>query len=523
MRRISLTIFVALLVACAHGNRPESDERDRSTRLVILHTNDTHGHVWGSDKVGSSARRASLVSSIRSEIGEDDGVVLLLDAGDVRTGTLCSDRNHALPDLETMDAMGYDAMVVGNHEFDQSIDVTLEQRTKVRFPILGANVENSESGEPMLDRYTFIERGGLKIAIFGLVTTASVSTSTRGADPRLRFLSATATANELVPELRRQADVVIALTHLGQDEDRALALAVDGIDIIVGGHSHDELHTPLVVGDTVIVQAGSDGRFLGRVDFEATRGGVRLREGSLVPITLDLPEDPRVAEILGRYACEDAGETIIVLAEPLTSDPLDGPGTSSILSNLISDAYRSIAESDLALMNQGGIRAELDSGPITAADIHEVLPFDNTVVIVRVTGGELVEIARSIRARGREGRGIVYTSGMTFVFGPGDDVQVLFEGQPIDVERSYTMAMSSFLAGGGDGHTPLAGLMQIRQLEGTTSSVFVEYLRRVEQLAVDRQSRTRWMESSEPAPPSPKSDHPARRRPISERVLPVEY
>jgi 5'-nucleotidase len=142
---------------------------------------------------------------------------------------------------------------------------------------------------------------------------------------------------------------------------------------------------------------------------------------------------------------------------------------------------------------------------VTAAEIHEVLPFDNTIVVVRVTGADLLDIARSIMARGREGRGLIFTSGMDFVFGPGVGVQVLIDGRPVDPGRELTMALSSFLAEGGDGHPPLARLTRVRELDGTCADVFGGYLRGLDELVVDRRSRTRWVEGSPLLDPSPKS------------------
>lgn len=505
MKRTPWLIALLLLLACVPRGQTELPRSERTVELTILHTNDTHGHIWGSSRVGSAAHRAGLIGQIRQQVAEAGGVSITLDAGDVRTGTLCSDQNVSRPDFEAMEVMGYDAMVVGNHEFDQPLELTLEQRERSEFPFLGANVVRAESGEPLFTPFVVIERGELRIAVLGLVTTETNTTSAHGGDPGIRFLSPTETARRWIPELRQRAHVVIVLSHLGQDVDQRLAQEVEGIDVIIGGHSHDVIPQPYMVGRTVIAQAGSGGRFLGRVDLTVGPEGVSLRGGELLRITPELPADPEVGAVLDRWACAETTETVTTLDQPITSEPLAGPGTSSVLSNLIADAFREIAETDLALMNQGGIRADLEAGPVTLADIHEVLPFENALVVVRVTGAQLLEIARSIRARGREGRGIIYTSGMVFVFGPGEEVRVLIDGQPVEPERELTMALSDFLADGGDGHDLLAELERIRELDGLVSSIFADYLRRHETLALDREPRTRWIEAGAP-PPAEKSE-----------------
>lgn len=497
MRRLLplCSLLLALLVACDHSGERATTPAPAPVPLVILHTNDTHGAVWGSDEVGSAAQRASVVDEVRREVAAAGGVTLLLDAGDVHTGTFCSDRQGAEPDLEAMEAMGYDAMVVGNHEFDRPFRQTLAQRELVDFPILGANVVRSADGQALFQPTAVIERGGLRVGVLGVVTAEAVTTSTRGSDPALGFEDPIATARRLVPELRRQVDLMVVLSHLGLEADRRLAAEVEGIDVIVGGHSHDALTEPLVVGDTVIVQAGHDGSHLGRLDLVVGVDGVELRGGRLVPVTADLPADPEVAGVLSRYACAETNEVVTRLDGPIAHDPLDGLGTSTALSNLISDAYREIAGTDLSIMNKGGIRADLPAGEVTPAHIHAVLPFGNELVVLEVEDDDLLAIARSVRDRGRDGRGILFTSGMTFQFGPGDQVEVMIDGSPPEPGRRYTLAISSFMAHGGDGHDPLARLEPLRGTGQTTAEVLTTYLRAHPDPPIDRESRTRWIDA----------------------------
>ena len=512
MRNLLIPLLMVTLGASCQHQQTTTNVQRQPTHLVILHTNDTHGYIWGNEETGTVAQRAHVINEARQEVTSSGGVVLLLDAGDVRTGTYCSDTRRSEPDLEAMDAMGYDAMVVGNHEFDVNYSVVLQQRELVSFPILGANVLSAETGESLLDPAVVIERGGLRIAIIGLVTSDSATTSTNGADPALRFGDPTSMARHLVERLRPQADLVVVLSHLGLEEDRRLAHDVDGIDVIIGGHSHDVLEHPIVEGSTVIAQAGDYGRFVGRVDLAVGDDSVELQSGRLLRITPDLPSDPAVTAVLERYACDEASEVIVELTEDVTREPLAGPGTSSTLSNLVSDALRSVAGADVSLVNRGGLRADLSAGPVTAADVHAVLPFDNRVVVVEATGEDLVAIARSVHSRGPDGRGVLFTSGMRFIFGPSDRVQVMVGGQPADPTRRYTLALSAFIAEGGDGHEPITRLTRVRELSETSAAAFSSFLRSSGEVTLDREARTVWLSSDGPSAPSPKSVRSLDRR-----------
>lgn len=500
MRMTLLLAALAALAACSH-RQVEIETPARPAALVILHTNDTHGYVWGSATAGTAAQRGHVIETARREAEAAGAVVVTLDAGDVRTGSLCSDRQRAEPDLEAMEAMGYDAMVVGNHEFDQPYAVLLEQQALVDFPILGANVLAAATGQPLLDPVTIIERGGLRVGVLGLVTTEAATGSTTGSDPALRFDDPFEVARRRVPELRGQVDVVVVLSHLGLAVDRRLAREVPGIDAIIGGHSHDALEAPVVEGRTAIAQAGGYGNAVGRVELEvAAGGGTRLVGGRLLPVGRDLPAHPAVAAVLERFACRDATEVIVELAEPITRAPIAGLGTSSALSNVVADAMRELAGADVAFTNRGGLRADLAAGPVTAAALHAALPFENTLVVVEATGADLVAIARSVASRGPSGPGVLLPSGLELELGPGDQARALIGGQPVDPAQTYTIALSSFLAEGGDGHEAIARLRRVRELPETPADALAAYLRAhaaAGTLQVDRRSRSRWVSSSQ--------------------------
>ena len=514
--RYLVAVFLLFLglEACSHPQAPASIPEDTDRLLVILHTNDTHGSVWGTAEGGTAAQRASLVESIRRQVRARGGQTLLVDAGDVRSGSLCSDRQQAEPDFRAMAAMGYDAMEVGNHEFDVPYPVTLAQRELAGFPILAANVVRAQTGEPLLQPFVLLQKGPLRVAVIGVVTETTPNVSTAGADADLRFLDPTEVVQRLVTRLRPEADLLVVLSHLGLEQDRLLAERAPGIDVIVGGHSHDALSEPETRGHTLIAQAGSNGRYLGRLDLMVGPGRVRLLRGELVPVSADLTAQPEVAQLLEHYACSEGQEVVAQLDEPVTREPLEGPGSSSALGNLVGDAFIHATGAELAIYNHGGLRADLPAGDVTEAAIHAVLPFNNTLVVVDVTGDQLLDIARRCLERGPEGEGRLLPAGLEFVLVPSASAQVLIDGRPVNPQRHYRLAISSFLAGGGDRYELFSTLPVLERGQQSIAEVLTAYLRSMTPPTVDRHNRIQWIEAT----PSPSDSNRRHRQPTEGSV-----
>ncbi|MBF0208241.1 MAG: metallophosphoesterase, partial [Oligoflexia bacterium] len=266
--------------------------------ITILHTNDSHGSFWRDNigQFGFSAQK-TLVGRIRQEVLSKGGHLLILSAGDFNTGKPRSDMQHAIPDLLALNSIGYDAMCIGNHEFDKGLQALQEQESLAQFPFLAANIyydtENSPRKlnvrvfKPYIQK-TFDE---LKVSIIGLITETTPYITESGRTDGLFFRSALEEAKEIVPLLRKESDIVVALTHLGfttQDPrsagDETLAGSGLGIDLIVGGHEHLRLFEPVIKDKTIIVQAGDQGKYLGRLDLEFLDGQVRIVGYKLIAI-----------------------------------------------------------------------------------------------------------------------------------------------------------------------------------------------------------------------------------------------
>lgn len=460
----------------------------RLTRLVIVHTNDHHGQVipfkdaGTGRRLGGLAARATVVKRIRAEARRTNAQVLVLDAGDVNTGVPESDLLDAIPDLEAMNAIGYHAMAVGNHEFDRGLKVLERQSRIARFPFLSANVLLEGTGEPLFTPSVVLEKGGLRVGILGLTTESTAYISLPENRAGLRFEPALEAAAREVPRLRARCDVLIALTHLGYYPDGNfgtstpgdvnLVRAVKGIDVVIGGHTHTPLPAPVVDAGVPICQCQDRGRFVGRIDLllDARKKVVR-HEGRLIPVVVEDPadpsavvaEDPGILDVIKPFLATVNGRLDEVVAQ--TPVVLDGErprvrAGDTNLAFLVTDAYRHAGQAEVAFAVGGGIRASVDAGPITYREVLTVLPFQNGLVKGKLTGAQLLEVlaigARQVPPSG----GWLQVSGITWTMEAGQAKDVQVNGAPLDPARFYTVACDRFIGDGGEKYTPLTAMTE---------------------------------------------------------------
>lgn len=472
----------------------------KAYNLTILHTNDHHGHFikfnpYPVNDVGGLAAQSTLVNIVRAEVAEAGGYVLLLSAGDINTGIPESDMLDAEPDVKLMNMLGFDAMTLGNHEFDKPREVLLKQKEWAEFPFLSANVVKKDTGETLVEPYIIKEFDGLKVAILGLTTEESPILVTPDHVVDLEFKSPTEIAKELVPKLQEEADVVIALTHLGLQGgygyggyeapgDIQLAEAVQGIDAIIGGHSHTTMKEAEIVGDTIIVQAGSYSEYVGRLDLTIDSDADKVTEYKYKLISVNgkkrvryndkayymyvdqgYVEDGEILEAMAPYL-EQADQ---VLSQPVGEAlvKLDGDrklvrSQETNLANLITDGMRAKTGAEIALMNGGGIRADIAPGSITYRDILTVQPFGNTLVLIDMTGAQIMEAlkyAASIDPEAGVGA-FLQVSGLKWTNNKGVPENVMVGDAPIDLNKTYKVVTNNFMAAGGDGYAMLKELPQ---------------------------------------------------------------
>ncbi|MDE6651866.1 MAG: bifunctional metallophosphatase/5'-nucleotidase [Paramuribaculum sp.] len=431
--------------------------------LVILHTNDTHSAIDPQkDGTGGILRRKVIVDSVRN--ANDN--VLVIDAGDALQGTLYFTLFQGEVERKLMDAMGYDIMILGNHEFDSGIDVLRDYVSKSKAQWLTTNYDLRETPlDSLFVPYIIKEYGGKKIAFIGINLNPDGMISAANA-VGVKYLDGIKAANSTAWSLKHndRVDMVIAVTHIGYNSeikpvDVDIAAASEDIDLIIGGHSHTKIDpadsgtpswkTVNALGDSIpVVQTGSLGRYVGEIDINLDNMGVSYR---LIPVNsrLDNNIEKDFAAILSPY--RHSVDSILRIKVGKAAEPLLKADFSLV--NLVSDMVKEIGENlngaavDLAVMNKGGIRCDVPSGEITRGLMMQMMPFDNRVVILDITGRDLAE-AFDVMS-GRLGDGI---SGGYAEF---DNetlkcTRILIGGKELDPERVYRIATIDYLATGGD-------------------------------------------------------------------------
>lgn len=429
-----------------------------AAELRLLYLNDFHGHAEsfrlpGQERlVGGASYLAGAVRRLRRE-----KPTLLLAAGDMIAGHPWADFTKGRNVMELLNALRLTAMVLGNHEFDFGPQILRQRIATARFPVLAANVVGLRSVKPYIVR----ETAGLKIAIIGVVTPETPWITSPRNVAGLKFLPAPATVARYLPELRKRADLVVVLSHLGYAADRELAARVKGIDVIVGGHSHTPLAQPVRVNGTIIVQAMEHGKAVGVLDLAVTGGKIMAARGYLEEISPEKDqagEDKAVRALVSRSSRQvNAALGQEIGRSPGDLEAADIRTRETSLGNLVADIIRETAGAEIGLINAGAIRAGISRGTIRLKDIYTALPYPNYLVALRLTGAQVREVLEHGLAALPAGAGrFLQVSGITFTYRPqappGQRVTAVFLGdRPLDPEREYVVATTDFLILGGDG------------------------------------------------------------------------
>ncbi len=505
-------LLAGLLLSCTPNSYHDRQSDSQIHHLVVLHTNDTHGHPvkffqYPAPDVGGLPARATVVNRIR----EQHRNVLVLDGGDLNTGRTESNLFKARPDLEGYNYIGYDAMVLGNHEFDNPIGVLREQMGLATFPFISANVR-STGGEHLAEPFIIKELDGLKVAIFGLTTEETEVIGNPQNTRDLVFEDEIEVANALVPELRRKADLVIGLVHMGiygssSKGSKRLAHEVSGIDLIVDGHSHTKIDTPIVVTHpltghkTPIVQAWKWGLILGKVDLFVQNKRVIDYRFEAIPINLkevekkadgaevdhfigeEIPEDSKLLELLEPYVAKAESVLFKVIGQAEATFFYDGVREEeNPLGNLVADSmlwYSKYLGADFALQNGGGIRDDLPEGRLTERMIYEALPFDSTVVVLTLEGKNVQSLFEYMATISSGQGGFPQVSeGVSMIIDMGKKkcTQVMINGKPLDMSRTYKIATNSYLAAGGDGYRIFLKAIDAYDSSMFQRDVLIEYI-----------------------------------------------
>ncbi|MGZ9585570.1 bifunctional metallophosphatase/5'-nucleotidase [Paenibacillus marinisediminis] len=435
-------------------------------QLTIGHTNDVHGHVLDDGKVEMGyAKLVTLMKELRAE----NPNTMLIDAGDMIQGTIYANLSKGESITTLVNPIGYDMMVAGNHEFDFGHEQLSKVSKMFKFPVLGANVFDANN-KLLLEPYMIKEIEGKKFAFLGLITEETPIVTHPDNVKGLTFKDPVDVAKEWVPMLRSMADEVIIVSHSGLAADREIAKQVEGVDLIIGGHSHTKLTKPELVNGVYIVQDWEYGKSLGRVDMFYHNDELVHFSSGLIEYNKDTVADAETAKRVEELKKNTDGQ----LNEKIgtASVLLDGERTKiraeeTNLGNLVADAMlertRTMPgfEADVALTNGGGIRASIQAGDITKRNLYDALPFPNTLAVVEATGKELrAALENGVSKIEESGGRFPHVSGMSFTFDikqpAGSRVtNVKVGGQPIDDAKTYRVATNDFIIAGGDGYEML--------------------------------------------------------------------
>jgi 2',3'-cyclic-nucleotide 2'-phosphodiesterase (5'-nucleotidase family) len=473
MNRASRLILAAILWAfawsfggCTPGTRTAATPQVQS--LTILHMNDLHGHVLPyqdktireDQRVGGAAYFAAIIQQERARNPEG---TILLSAGDMFQGTPISNLLKGKPVIEIMNHLRFDAMTLGNHEFDWGRDALDELGSAARFPFLAANIAKSGGGGlEGVKPYVLLKRGGMDIAVIGVITPETPYMTKPAHVSDLSFQEPASVLPDLVQKVRREgAGLVIVLSHLGLDADKELARQVSGIDVIVGGHSHTVVSEPVRVNDTLIIQAGSYGAYVGALSLEVDPESRKIvsypGQNVLRPVVAleQAPSDPAVAALVGRYDRALKPEFARVVGNSEVDLMREAMAESNV-GNLIADAIREAGGADIGFQNGGGIRADLPAGDITMEGLYTLLPFDNVVVTMTLKGEQVLQL---LEISGELSNKILQVSGLSVVYDlsrpAGSRVaRASIRGRSLRRDAFYRVATNDFLASGGDRFTP---------------------------------------------------------------------
>ncbi len=466
-----LSLVVLFLVFGCSGTlfqqAPVPDAVD--VKVTVLFFNDLHGHLKpfevesdnGRQTVGGIARMAAAVEQIRSENNRRQIRTLLLVAGDILQGTPMSTVFQGEPDIKCLNAMGVDAVAVGNHEFDFGLENFLKLRTLADFPFISANIVRKESRQPLCDSHLTIPlNDSLAITVIG-VTTHDLMTTTKHENVAALEALDGVTAVQHIYEQARQAGPVLLLSHSRHQTDRQLAANLPGLAAIIGGHDQILLSPYRKIGSVPVFQAFEKGRFLGRIDFlidPATRQA-KLLHHEYIPITADMDQAPQVAAIVADYDKRLGAQFKEVIGTCETF--MDGERDriryeETNLGNFLTDIMRENTGVEIALLNAGAIRSSFKKGPVTIEDVFNVVPYANELVVMELTGAQIEQILkRSVRGnRQEEDGGFLQVSGISFDVQnhQATGIRVGACREPIKPDGKYRVVITDFIATGGDGY-----------------------------------------------------------------------
>lgn len=484
----------------------------QSKQIRVLAIHDFHGTLFPREYNWSDGRpiggAATLKTIMDTAEAECKCPTFRLDGGDQMQGTLASNLTKGASTVKVFNVIGIDAAAVGNHELDWGIDTFINRQSEANYAWLAANVFETRTGHrpKWALPYTILDKSGVRVAIIGFMTTDTKYIVSPSTVAGLEFRGGLSGIQDALEEVQRHSpDFTIVLAHAGawfdgtiwrgEIMETAKSLVPGSVDLIVSGHSHAFAKT--VQNGIPIIQAGSNGRAVGIVDLIKTLDGSLTFNIRVDTVFADqVCPDTTVLKTLALY--QSRVDSLAKLKITTLKGPLTRLGAQHALGNLIADVIRTTASADVAVTNNGGIRADLPAGPVNYGQIYEVLPFGNKIVRIDLPGRILKKVLEHTVSRQDPW---CHISGIRVTYAPqasiGNRIKFVefLDGQLIHDEDQYTLATSDFLASGAEGFTMVTNLSQ-KTTDMTRLEALVSYLQNAKQ-PVDISFEQRFLKIAE--------------------------
>lgn len=525
MRTFISILLMAFIVSCSQLSQ---ETKSKVHYLTVLHTNDNHGRFWHNEhgEYGMAARK-TLIDQLRVEAKSKGHSLLLLSGGDINTGVPESDLQFAEPDFKGMSAIGYDAMAIGNHEFDNPLAILEQQQKWSNFSFLSANIFDKLTDTPRYEQYKIFQKGGLTIAVVGFTTTDTAKIANPLYVSELTFKTPSTIATTLLPKIKEHynPDITIAVTHMGHFVDANYGVNAPGditlarslpkgmLDIVVGGHSQkpvcmagkNEVDSTFLPGKkctpdqqngTWIMQAHEWGKYVGKAEFKLEKGQLTLLNYSLLPVNLHkidengsrltqlaneyIQPDPHLKKLLTPF--QEHGAKQVLGKIGYVDGKLDGDRNKTRfqqvnLARLIISAQMKAVEADFGIISGGGIRDSIQAGDITYKHVLKVHPFQNRVSYIDWSGQEIFDYFSIVALFPPDSGAYLQYKNIEFTKQNNQLIQIKINKQPINVNKTYRMSINDYNASGGDGYPPLieyAGYMSTSKTDTEALKQYIE-------------------------------------------------
>ena len=497
---IGIILSMFMIFTLCFGVFDVNSYAQEEKEITLFHTNDTHARVEAGKYAGMGF--AKIATYIKEQKSKNPNV-LVLDAGDTFHGQTIATLVKGESIAKVMNQIGYDAMTTGNHDFNYGQERLVELDQMTNFPILATNVIK-EDGPNFLKPYIIKEVDGIKVGIFGLATPeTSYKTHPKNVEG-LKFVNPIEASKKVVDELKGKVDMVIALAHLGLDESSTytsekVAKEVTGIDIIIDGHSHTTLKEGKLVGNTLIASTGEYDKNLGKITVKLTDHKVTSKEASLISKeeATNTTEDADILKVVNDIKSDQKKVLSQIVGK--SKVVLDGErehvrAGETNLGNLITDAMLDMTKAEIAISNGGGIRASINEGEITKEEIITVLPFGNYIVTKNLTGEKILKALEHGTDTYPEAKGAFpHVAGLTYKIDENKPVgnrivDVVVNGEPLDLQKIYLVATNDFMAAGGDNYTMFKDAKIVNEYPALDEGL-IAYIQKLGEVAPTKEGR----------------------------------